>query len=403
MELAHLWCKLMLSRCNASQSRNPGRSWKSVVFFHLLTASGEQSSLQKHGTALGQMVPHLHHFAQWFFVCLFLQQTSSHMIQRFEATWLESSHRVDPHDGQSGCLDQRFCNELRPRWMSTRGWFNKLKPKWSHPAGPTKNYKSATSHIWEVALVTLTLELKFLSCIRLKRTVTRDEERHLPRYCTLLHQRRRWQEGRLCYQVHLWNVLKSDKQAQALERLKLICFKHDLGLSVTCVSNSKPQHSTIFKTHFPSKNKKCLHPWLGFVAALIFSSTMDENRTIQSTSSQPMMDSPWRTVLLRRAPHFSIFFPWTFLGGGFIFFYVHPYLGKWSNLTNIFQMGWNHQQFPLLIHISNQDLVSYNDKHNTCNGENSGDDHNNSWNCGHEGETGQRSQLPSISASLEKK
>eukprot|EP00435_Cladocopium_sp_Y103_P052950 s2244_g16.t2 len=35
-----------------------------------------------------------------------------------------------------------------------------------------------------------------------------------------------------------------------------------------------------------------------------------------------------------------------------------------------------------------KDLVSYNGKHNTCNGENSGDDHNNSWNCGHEGETG---------------
>ena len=30
-------------------------------------------------------------------------------------------------------------------------------------------------------------------------------------------------------------------------------------------------------------------------------------------------------------------------GGGFIFFYFHPYLGKWSNLTNIFQLGWNHQ------------------------------------------------------------
>ena len=26
-----------------------------------------------------------------------------------------------------------------------------------------------------------------------------------------------------------------------------------------------------------------------------------------------------------------------------IFFYVHSYLGKWSNLANIFQMGWNHQ------------------------------------------------------------
>ena len=26
-----------------------------------------------------------------------------------------------------------------------------------------------------------------------------------------------------------------------------------------------------------------------------------------------------------------------------IFFYVHPYLGRWSNLTKIFQMGCNHQ------------------------------------------------------------
>ena len=25
-------------------------------------------------------------------------------------------------------------------------------------------------------------------------------------------------------------------------------------------------------------------------------------------------------------------------------FYFHPYLGKWSNLTNLFQRGWNHQR-----------------------------------------------------------
>ena len=31
------------------------------------------------------------------------------------------------------------------------------------------------------------------------------------------------------------------------------------------------------------------------------------------------------------------------LGGGFKDFYFHPYLGKIPNLTNIFQMGWNHQ------------------------------------------------------------
>ena len=31
------------------------------------------------------------------------------------------------------------------------------------------------------------------------------------------------------------------------------------------------------------------------------------------------------------------------LGDGFKYFYFHPYLEKWSNLTNIFQMGCNHQ------------------------------------------------------------
>ena len=32
-----------------------------------------------------------------------------------------------------------------------------------------------------------------------------------------------------------------------------------------------------------------------------------------------------------------------------IFVYFHPYLGKWSNLTNIFQMGWDHQLVPFQI------------------------------------------------------
>ena len=37
---------------------------------------------------------------------------------------------------------------------------------------------------------------------------------------------------------------------------------------------------------------------------------------------------------------------YTILGGGFnefFFLNFHPYLGRWSNLTNIFQLGWNHQ------------------------------------------------------------
>ena len=30
-------------------------------------------------------------------------------------------------------------------------------------------------------------------------------------------------------------------------------------------------------------------------------------------------------------------------------FYVHPYLGNWSILTNIFQVGWNHQLVEVFL------------------------------------------------------
>ena len=33
------------------------------------------------------------------------------------------------------------------------------------------------------------------------------------------------------------------------------------------------------------------------------------------------------------------------LGGGVIFLNSDPYLRGWSNLTNIFELGWNHQIF----------------------------------------------------------
>ena len=45
-----------------------------------------------------------------------------------------------------------------------------------------------------------------------------------------------------------------------------------------------------------------------------------------------------------------------FLVGGFKYFHFRPYLGKWSNLTNIFQLGWNHQLVfilsPLLFFLT---------------------------------------------------
>ena len=37
-------------------------------------------------------------------------------------------------------------------------------------------------------------------------------------------------------------------------------------------------------------------------------------------------------------------------------FYFHPYLEKWSNLTNIFQIGWNHQ---LVYHKSTPNVGRY--------------------------------------------
>ncbi len=43
-----------------------------------------------------------------------------------------------------------------------------------------------------------------------------------------------------------------------------------------------------------------------------------------------------------------------YLGGGFNYFYFHPYLGRWSQLTNIFEMGWNHQLD--MHHISYDDI-----------------------------------------------
>ena len=49
----------------------------------------------------------------------------------------------------------------------------------------------------------------------------------------------------------------------------------------------------------------------------------------------------WRDCWLKKSP---IPATWLYLGGGNSkIFYFRPYLGKWSNLTNIFQMGWNYQ------------------------------------------------------------
>ena len=45
-------------------------------------------------------------------------------------------------------------------------------------------------------------------------------------------------------------------------------------------------------------------------------------------------------------------------GWWFQFFkYFQPYLGKWSNLTNIFQLGWNHQLVVIYITLKVLELI----------------------------------------------
>ena len=49
------------------------------------------------------------------------------------------------------------------------------------------------------------------------------------------------------------------------------------------------------------------------------------------------------------------------MGGGYkvLFFNVHPYLGKNPNLTNLFQMGWNHQLVIICFFVEDVDVWNY--------------------------------------------
>ena len=75
-------------------------------------------------------------------------------------------------------------------------------------------------------------------------------------------------------------------------------------------------------------------PWY-FLGCFLMEETHDKN-FMGSPSHEKMFFFRCETKGLQNTPDH-------YLGGGFKYFYFHPYLGKWSNLTNIFQMGWNHQ------------------------------------------------------------
>ena len=68
-----------------------------------------------------------------------------------------------------------------------------------------------------------------------------------------------------------------------------------------------------------------------------YSLTSCRNNTCKDSGFFPLMDTQKRYIYI--------------LGGGFKYFYVHPYLGKTPILTNIFQRGWNHQLVYIYIYI----------------------------------------------------
>ena len=78
-----------------------------------------------------------------------------------------------------------------------------------------------------------------------------------------------------------------------------------------------------FLCNFPRVSWKS--PWSGE-----FDSELTINTIDLSASPQTKQDA---------SEYDHIFTSWWFQTQ---FLNFHPYLGKWSNLTNIFQMGWNH-------------------------------------------------------------
>ena len=86
-----------------------------------------------------------------------------------------------------------------------------------------------------------------------------------------------------------------------------------------------------------------LQTWPWFWGYFPYRMTSRQSQQAGGCSHQPLMVYPvyW-------SPRTSSIVCWKFsifnrkLRGCFIFFF-HSYLGKWSKMTNIFQMGWSHQ------------------------------------------------------------
>ena len=133
--------------------------------------------------------------------------------------------------------------------------------------------------------------------------------------------------------------------------------------TTTTTTTTKPKTNTyITKTkHHVTKNKK-QEEQKQYLIRNTATRTNPDICLVRLHSLNPTENvfSAWGAVQRRNVRFFSSQVWWTFwpfwaLDGVFIAYlwnywvvvsnisYFHPYLGKISNLTNIFQMGWNHR------------------------------------------------------------
>ena len=76
----------------------------------------------------------------------------------------------------------------------------------------------------------------------------------------------------------------------------------------------------------------------------------DNKKRFADVDSKTFKVQPvWGACLKQKKPRFAVWVViWVVVSN---IFYFHPYLGKWSNFTHIFQMGWNHQL--VIVEIQN--------------------------------------------------
>ena len=114
-------------------------------------------------------------------------------------------------------------------------------------------------------------------------------------------------------------------------------------LAVTLLGTNISHQKSLLKMIFLFPKVAMLVPWRVVLGLRVNFIPFFPSRSPTSSTTMP----PWLHVTWSGKKRLLM----KFLAGGLKYFLnFHPYLGKISNLTNIFQMGWNHQpEFGFMI------------------------------------------------------